>query len=227
MTTTVTQNIIQESLDPVSAVLLVEHERLAALYEHNARVGEQFVSVYLGVVSAAVALLVGLKELLPQSDTLMVELSLLLIVIAVGGITFQRLVERRIRSIEYLRAINRIHRYFADKDPQVQQYFYWPACDNCPPMWVKGTSVGGLRDTVASLNSLYIGFSAAVLTRTLWPALPSLGLVVIAIVVGLVVWVVQYKYSKIALNRADERLKKYILFPQPATHAPTEAGMKK
>jgi len=226
MTTTIAQNTIQESLDPVSAVLLVEHERLASLYEHNARVGEQFVSVYLGVVSVAVALLVSLQELMPQSDTLMIELSILLIISAVGGITFQRLIERRIRSIEYLRAINRVHRYFIDKDPKIQPYFYWPACDDCPPMWIKGTAVGGLRDTVASLNSLFIGFSAAIVIRTLWPTLLPLGLVAIAIIVGLTVWLVQYKYSKLALGRANEGLKKYVSFPQPGDNVTTEIGRK-
>ena len=226
MTTTITQNTIQESLDPVSAVLLVEHERLASLYEYNARAGEQVVSVYLGIVSVAGALLVSLKELMPQSSTLMVELFVLLIILAVGGITFQRLIERRIRAIEYLRAINRIHRYFIDKDPKIQPYFYWPACDDCPPMWIKGTAVEGLRDIVASLNSLLIGFSAVVIASTLWPTLLPLGLVAIAVIVGLTVWLVQYKYSKLALGRANERLKKYVSFPQPADNVTTEIGMK-
>jgi len=226
MTTTITQNTIQESLDPVSAVLLVEHERLASLYEYNAKAGEQVVSVYLGIVSVAGALLVSLKELMPQSDILMIELFILLIISAVGGITFQRLIERRIRAIEYLRAINRIHRYFIGKGPEIQPYFYWPACDNCPPMWIKGTAVGGLRDIVASLNSLLIGFSTAIMTRTLWPTLSPLGLVAIAIIVGLIVWLVQYKYSKLALGRANERLKKYVLFPQPADNVTTDIGLK-
>ncbi len=225
MTTTITQNTIQESLDPASAVLLVEHERVASLYEHNARAGEQIVSVYLGIVSVTGALLVSLKELMPQSDTLMIELFILLIILAVGGITFQRLIERRIRAIEYLRAINRIHRYFIDKRPEIQPYFYWPACDDCPPMWIKGTAAGGLRDIVASLNSLFIGFSTAVITRTLWPTLLPLGLVVIAIIVGLTVWLVQFKYSKLVLGRANEKLKKYVLFPQPANNnVTTEIG---
>ncbi|MFO3797293.1 MAG: hypothetical protein ACK8QZ_08425, partial [Anaerolineales bacterium] len=140
MSTQITQELIRDSLDPISAALLVEHERLASLYEHNVTMGDQLVAAYLTIVSIAVALLVGIREVIPQSDSLIFfELAMVMIVIVVGMTTFRRLIDRRIRSIEYLRAINRIHRYFVDKDPKIQQYFYWPAFDNRPPVRVRGT----------------------------------------------------------------------------------------
>jgi len=218
MTTTTAQMTIQDSLDPISAALLVEHERLASMYEHNVTMGDQFVAAYLAAVSLAVALLVGMKELVPQSESLvLVELALLMIVVVVGAITFRRLIERRVRSIEYLRAINRIHRYFVDKDPKVQQYFYWPACDDCPPMHTKGTVLGGLRDIVAGLNSLFLGFAVGAITRTWFPTLHYLVLVLIGIVVGVIVWLIQHRFSEEALKRADRDLGRLVLFPQPVS----------
>ncbi len=216
MSAKITQEMIQGSLDPISAALLVEHERLASLYEHNVTMGDQLVAAYLAAVSLAVALLVGMRELVPQSESLvLIELTLLMIVVVVGAITFRRLIERRVRSIEYLRAINRIHRYFVDKDPKVQQYFYWPACDDCPPMHAKGTVLGGLRDIVAGLNSLFLGFGVGAITRTWFPTLHYLVLVLIGIVVSVIVWLIQHRFSEEALKRADRDLGKFVLFPQP------------
>lgn len=212
----ITQELIRDSLDPTSAILLVEHERIASLYEHNVTMGDQFVAVYLAVVSTAIALLVSMRELLPQSDSLvLVELALLLIVVVLGTITFRRLIDRRIRAIEYLRAINRIHRYFVERDPKLQQYFYWPACDSCPPTRVKGTILGGLRDMVAVMNSLFLGFIVGVITRTWFPTWHYLVLVMIGVLVGLAVWVIQQRFSDLALRCAERDLEKFVLFPQP------------
>lgn len=41
MSTKTTKEILQSALDPINAVLLVEHDRLASLYEHNVAMGDQ------------------------------------------------------------------------------------------------------------------------------------------------------------------------------------------
>jgi len=140
---------------------------------------------------------------------------MLIIVVVVGMITFRRLIERRIRAIEYLRAINRIHRYFVDKDPKAQQYFYWPACDDCPPMHTKGTVLGGLRDIVAGLNSLFLSFAISAIARTWFPMLHYLVLVLIGLVVGVLIWLIQHGFSEVALKRAEQETNRHVLFPQP------------
>ena len=138
MTTKTVNNAIQDTLEPMSAALLIEHERIASLYEHNVKMGDQLVITYLTAVSLAVTLLLGMRELMPQSDSLILfEGAMLTIIISAGLTTFRRLIERRVRAIEYLRAINRIHRYFVDKDSSIQQYLYWPASDDCPPYVLK------------------------------------------------------------------------------------------
>lgn len=216
MSTKTTKEILQSTLDPISAVLLVEHDRLASLYEHNVAMGDQLFAAYLTVVSLAVALLVGVKELVPQYDSLLLfELAILIIISVVGMITFRRLIDRRIRSIEYLRAINRIHHYFVEIEPKSQQYFYWPACDDCPPMRAKGTVLEGLRDIVAVLNSVFLGFVISMMARTWFPELHSLALVLIGIVVGGLIWLMEHKFSETALKHAEQEINEHILFPQP------------
>jgi len=93
-----------------SAMLLAEHSRLASLYQHNADMGDKYVSIYLTIVSAAAAFLAGLQRLaVPSSAVVSIQEALLLVVPFVGITTFARLLERRVHAIEYLRAINRIH----------------------------------------------------------------------------------------------------------------------
>jgi len=215
MSSSTVQDTVQDSMDPISAILLAEHERLASLYEHNVTMGDHFVATHLTAVSLAVALLIGVRELVPQSDSLILfELTMLIIVVAVGMTTYRRLVERRVRSVEYLRAINRIHRYFVDKDPTVQPYFYWPACDDCPPVGVRGTLLGGLRDIVAGLNGLFTGLAFLAITRTLFPALPSGALILTGLVAGVMIWFIQHRFGENALQRAAQETDRKILFPQ-------------
>ncbi len=215
MSNSTAKNMIQDSMDPISAILLVEHERLASLYEHNVTMGDHFVATYLTAVSLAVALLIGIKEFVPQSESLILfELTMLIIVVVVGMTTHRRLIERRVRSIEYLRAINRIHRYFVDKDPSLQQYLYWPACDDCPPVHAGGTTLGGLKDIVAGLNGLFTGLAFVAVVRTLCPTLHPVALILTGLFASVVIGLLQHRFGEKALQHAAQETDKKILFPQ-------------
>jgi len=190
-----------------SAMLLAEHSRLASLYQHNADMGDKYVSIYLTIVSAAAAFLAGLQRLAaPSAAIVSVELALFLVVLFVGVTTFARLLERRIHAIEYLRAINRIHRYYVDRDPEIQQYFYWPAQDDHPSMQIRGALFEGLWDTVAFLNSLVVALAVGALARYYLPRLPAVLLVLIGAIFGLVAWYVHRLTSQTVLRRAEERM---------------------
>lgn len=69
MTTTI-ENIIHDSLDPSSAILLVEHERISSLYQLNTEMGDKFVGIYLTIVSVIIALIVALGQFGLSSDSL-------------------------------------------------------------------------------------------------------------------------------------------------------------
>jgi hypothetical protein len=206
-TSTAMPDFIRGFVDPSTALLLAEHARLAALFQHNQAVGEQLVTMYLTIVSIAVALLVGLGQLGASPSALFpMELAVLLIVILVGAIAFQRLVERKIRGIEYLRAINRIHRHFVDRDPLVGQYLYWPPHDDLPPLKATGTTLGGLRDLVAGLNSIFLAFVAAIVAGT-WVSGRQLGVAIaVGLSTGAIVWLAQRGFNQRALVRAEQDL---------------------
>ena len=215
MPSTAAARVLDDTLDPTSAILIAEHDRLVSLYQHNATMGDRFVATYLAVVSLAVVLIAGLRDLLPSSNmAMLIELTLLIIVMTTGATIFRRLVERRIHAIEYLRAINRIHRYFVDQDPKSQRYFYWSACDDSPPIQIKGTVVGGLLDMVAVLNSLFVGFTLSVITKVWWPVMSIPLSALIGVVTGTGVWFIQSWFSKVALSRAERAMDRYVSFPR-------------
>lgn len=68
---------------------------------------------------------------------------------------------------------------------------------------------------VAVLNSVFLGFAISVMARTWFPALHYLVLVLVGIVVGVLIWLIEYKFSETALKRAERELSGHILFPQP------------
>lgn len=103
-----------------AALLLAEHERIAALYKHNAEMGDKYVTSYLTIMSLTIALLVGISNFKTlNQENITIEIALMVILFVVGVGIFRRLVQRRIRMIEYLRAINRINHYFASKDNEI------------------------------------------------------------------------------------------------------------
>jgi hypothetical protein len=161
----------------LNSILIAEHARLSSLYQYNAGMGEKLITTYLTIISIVVGLFISIPQLIPLgSNSITIELTLIILAFVIGCITFLRLIERRGRSVEYLRGINRIHRFYVDHFPEIEEHLTWDACDDCPPMGVKGTSIGGLRDMVAGLNSIFFGFGIGLMlneafhqTTILWP----------------------------------------------------------
>ena len=185
---------VWEGAESSDAILLAEHDRLSALYLFNAEMGEKRASFYLALISAGAALLLGLAQL--QVDITELQwpfVGFLVGVLLVGILTYKRLLERRIRSIEYLRATNRIHRYFTDKCPELAPYFYWPACDDRPGFEDRSAVHLGLREVIAVVNSLFVGLLVGIICRTLWP----LVFYPVAITVGFVAVVLAWSAHRI------------------------------
>jgi len=187
-------------LDPSTEAMLAEHERLSDLYLYNSEMGEKRTSLYLTLISAGGAVLIGTAALF------------LLMLLVVGLVTFQRLIERRTRATEYLRAINRVHRYFVDLDPSVKPYFYWPACDDAPSFGGNGGAFMGLRDVIAVLNSLFMGCLVAVIELVLWPGLGYTAVISLAMVVVAIAWFAHARYERRSCCQAATKAGKYVRF---------------
>lgn len=208
------ENREHASADKSVEILLMEHQRLSTLYLHNAEMGEKRTTAYLTLVSIGTALLVGISQKgVTDGFLLWSSFGLVTGAFLFGVLTFQRLLERRVRAIEYLRAINRIHRFFVLKDPTIRDYFYWSAYDDVPPFMARGTTMAGLRDLVAAFNSLFAGVAIGgiILIRqpNAYTTAITTGLIVFAVVLFL-----HHLYEKQILGRIEKKAAKDAKFPR-------------
>jgi hypothetical protein len=202
-------------LDPSTEAMLAEHERLADLYLHNAEMGERRTSLYLTVISAGAAVFLGIAQFGPAIDSLLWPgVGFLVGMLVIGLVTFQRLVERRTRATEYLRAINRIHRYFVQNDPALEPYFYWPPCDDAPSFAGQGQALTGLRDVIAVLNAIFVGILLVALGLLLWPTLHRAIVIPLGLVLGGAAWFLHDRYETRCCVRAERESAQYVLFPR-------------
>ncbi len=195
--------------------MLAEHERVSELYLYNSDMGEKRTSLYLTLVSAGGAVLIGVQQLgLDMRSLLWTATLFLAIMVVVGLVTFQRLIERRTRATEYLRAINRIHRYFVELDPALESYFYWPACDDVPSFGGNGGAFMGLRDVIAVLNSLFVGCLVAAIELVLWSHVAYAVVAASALVMVVVAWFAHGQYERWSCSLAAEKASGYVRFPR-------------
>ncbi|MEO5951442.1 MAG: hypothetical protein ABIQ44_03145 [Chloroflexia bacterium] len=94
--------------------------------------GETRINFY---VTAASVSLVGMglvSQGVAFDVTFLVSTFVVCGLIAMGVITFVRMVERSIGIVLYARRINRIRRYFQDRDKDIVKYMSFPAYDDVP-----------------------------------------------------------------------------------------------
>jgi hypothetical protein len=229
-----TSRVIEIEEEGTSSFLLAEHERIASLYQHNAEMGERRISIHLLFVAGGGTLLLSLPEILRQPsaagrifpiiESLLLPGLIIVLLMAIEGVlTFQRIIERRIRATEYLRAINKINRFFADRDPNLLRYLPWPPYDDLPPFGERSLGVADLRDVVAVLNSFYagaLGADAVLLFLEPGPALsyrrPAvLGALVFGFCLALAIWWWHGWYEDRIVRKAEREGQKRVCFPSP------------
>ncbi len=211
------KNKILPKPDQSAALLIAEHERISALYQHSSEMGDKYVTTYLTAMSLIIALLVGIGKFGNSADeNISIELAIMVFFTLVGISIFRRIVERRSRMIEYLRAINRINHYFTSADPAIKTYLYWDTYDDRPPADVRGTFLGGLRDIMGLLISSSIGVCSYLfihLTVQNISFFASLGISAITVVMTLLI--LKY-YAKDRMKKAEIEMKKKSIYPKLA-----------
>jgi len=217
-----------------SSFLLAEHERVANLYLHNAAMGERRISIHLLFVAGGGTLLLNLPNFMgqpgvpggffPVIESLLLPGTVIVLLMAVEGIlTFHRIIERRIRATEYLRAINKINRFFADRDPSLLKYLPWLPHDDSPAFAGRSLGVADLRDVVAVLNSFYagaLGAGAVLLFVGPDPAQAYrkpviLAAVVIGVLLALAIWWWHGWYENRIVRKEESEARKRVCFPSP------------
>lgn len=230
-----TSRVIEIEEEGSSSFLLAEHQRIASLYQHNAAMGERRIGIHLLFVAGGGTLLLSLPEILQQPgakgrifpivESLLLPGLIIVLLMALEGVfTFQRIIERRIRATEYLRAINKINRFFADRDPKLLTYLPWPPHDDQPPFGKRTFGVADLRDVVAMLNSFFAGaLGADVALLVAGKSDPTqayrrpevLGALFVGFCIALAVWWWHGWYENRIVCRAESEGQKRVCFPEP------------
>jgi hypothetical protein len=158
-----------ELRDAPDEFILAEYAGLQSLRQGLVTLGENRLNFFLATVSGA---LVGAGLLIDKLSTYgdlvfyvvgFIFAGLLLLGIA----TFVRMVERSIGVVIYSRGMNRLRRYFVDKNPDIERYIIQPINDDWPSFESlgfkeKGASTIGLSEMVAALNSTIVSVIIAI-----------------------------------------------------------------
>lgn len=204
----------RDDLDASVQALLAEHERLAALHLYNADLGEKRVATFVTLVSLEVGALLAAPQLgLDREATIELLMGLTGGTSILGALTYQRLIERRLRRTEYLRAINRIHAWFVRHDPGIEPYFTWPASD-AAPSYLGSRGANELRDIVAVLNSLFLGILVGLAITFFLPTLTYWVPVLAGLIIAAVAFRGHEAYARRALLEAERQSRQYIRFPR-------------
>jgi hypothetical protein len=197
-------------------ILLAEHQRLSSLYLNNVEMGEKRTTLYLTLVSFGSGVLAAITKLAPFDKEFVkwASFGLVIGIFLLGLLTYQRLLERRIRAIEYLRAINRIHRFFVLQDATIKDYFYWSASDDVPTFLARSTQLTGLRDIVGCFNSLFAGVGTGGLIKITGMAVTYRSAVGFGLVVTTVMVVLHLIYERKVLGKIERNAAKAVKFPR-------------
>ena len=200
--------------DTSTAFLLAEHERIVKLFLETRESAERRVTLYLTLVTGILTAGVAITQFAGLETTLETALAAAAGLAVLGAVTFQRLLERSMQGTEYLRAINRIHHYFVERDPAIASYLFWPPYDNLPRYDRHG--VGGVetREVVAFLNS---GFSGVAVGLAFFLALGTgfVTVILTAVAVGVGVFGLHVVYERSKFEREERTKTIHVKYPMP------------
>jgi arginine exporter protein ArgO len=205
--------------DPATSFLLAEHARLSELYLSTREIAERRASLYFTLTTTVVGAVVALYQFqIPNVNFLETAEAATIALLLLGVITFHRLIERSMQGTEYLRAINRIHHYFVERAPEVEQYLYWPPHDDVPRYDFRGVGGAETREVVAIVDSAFFG--AAVGLAVL---VENSDAVLLAIIIGVVAFLIALAahrvYEDWTIEREEQRKSSLVRFPQSSQNA--------
>lgn len=219
-----------ESHDQATTFLLAEHARLCELYLSTRETADRRVTLFLTLTTTIVGASVAFSQLGAATLQLLeMALASSLGIFLLGVITFHRLLERSMQGTEYLRAINRIHRYFVEHAPVIEPYLFWAPYDDVPRYDARGVGGAETREVIMLVNCVFLG-SVVGLTVLIFNQVTTnnFDLVLWAIGAGAAAFVIallaHQQYERIVLAREEKRKAAYVRFPFPA---PQHAAQRK
>ena len=186
--------------------MLVELNKLNERLMHEDTLGDKRLNLYITLSSGILGTLMVLQQIkgVPFSEILHVALLVFVLIWLLGLLTFRRLIERIIEIVDYMRAINRIRRFFVNLEKDTEKYLMQPALDNKPAFTDWSFKIGS-----RAICELICSFAFGALITTLYtkffsPEITSTG-VVIGISFFLLHWLLLQIYTWRLLAKKDRQ----------------------
>lgn len=204
---------LSEGTDQATTFLLAEHARVCELYLSTRETAERRVTLFLTLTTTIVGVSVGLSQLgIGNVQLLEVGFASAVGIFLLGIITFHRLLERSMQGTEYLRAINRIHKYFIERAPEIEPYLFWAPYDNVPRYDNRGVGGAETREVVLLIDCVFFAVAVGLMivlyddTLVLWG-------IVAGVIAFALSFVAHQGYERIELAREEKRKAPLVRFP--------------
>jgi hypothetical protein len=193
--------------------MLAEYSTLRESRHRLESVGENRVNFFLAIVSGAIVGL-GLVNQLPGPTDIIyfVNIAIFISIFLLGLITFARMVERSINDIQYARAMNRIRRYFVDRNTTIEKYLWFPITDDKPSLHfsvfnfkTRRLSMIGLAPMIAIVNSMIALLGLSLLARVVWNLQIGWSLI-IGIIAFVIVISAQFSYQASRIKAKNKEI---------------------
>ncbi len=209
-------------------VMINEYNAMKDLRELQIHQLDNRVELYLKMISVAVTVIPALSFLVvPSLGTIhytwlfVIILFITLMLLYFGVFSFFRVVEGHISIVEYTRGMNRVRRFFYDRDEDIRQYLSMPIADDVPAFGSYGFSfIKTIRFGYASLvialnimNALLIEMNILYLLYKVFNI--QIGMTIFLIVIALVLVALYYRVLCRTYNKRMEKahIKSSVRFP--------------
>lgn len=195
---------MKESVD----FMLKEIDLLQKMAQHQTDLGEKRVNILISIITATLGFVFYKWTNGPDVNYFYTIIIILLTFnYILSFLTLLRMIKRQESIIQYKRGINRIRRYFVEKDNSIAEYLILPIYDNIP----------GLKLNVGSLLSSIILLASIIAGGIFWAISTKLGLgltasILIGFAFGILNLIVKYfRVGKYLEAKGGE----YVQFPKP------------
>jgi hypothetical protein len=204
--------------------MLAEYATLRELRLSLDSLGESRMNFYLAVISGSVVGLGLLNQLSGLAKTIFfINAAVIVGLLFLGSITFVRMLQRTVNIVEYTRGMNRIRRFFSEKNPDITPYLWlssrFSLYDDRPRIGYKvfdfqtrRLKFAGLAPMVGVINSIIATLGIVILTSTVF-ILPVAWSVLIGLFTFLLMLIAHYTYLVNYLKQKHDEME--VRFPTP------------
>ncbi len=154
-------------MNPPEEFLMAEYNTLKEFRANQVEQSQNRFNFFIALVSGALAIVALVNDRSAALNTPLFFIGVGITALALlylGVITFRRIIQTHIRTVEYTRGMNRVRRYFVEHYPEIATYLTFSIDDARPRLGTLGNlTIGatGLTSMVIFINTILatIGFN--------------------------------------------------------------------